>query len=285
MHTGGQLIVEASGSAARVALGRARPGTRRPLLAVSWRSRRDERIDQSPCDGGHIVHRLIECLLIGLGRLREARKLAYELYRRRADLLVRGGRIEVEEGTDVSTHGSILTGLKPSITSQTIRALQGRTSSLAESIRNLSHQLHSSVLQHAGLAATLQRHCADIERHHRLNVTFSAEGRFDSLDPDVALCLFRVAHEALTNAVRHGRVRHGRARTIRAELMATVDSVTLAVLDDGVGFVTSDCAGSGLGYAASTSAYGSRAAAFGWNRNQGTKVVGRILLAHGSTAG
>ena len=282
MHTGGQLIVEAGGSAARVALGRARSGTRRPLLAVSRRSRRDERIDQSPCDGGHIVHRLIECLLIGLGRLREARELAYELYRRRADLLVRGGRIEVEEGTDVSTHGSILTGLKPSITRQTIRALQGRTSALAESIRNLSHQLHPSVLQHAGLAATLQRHCADIERHHRLNVTFSAEGRFDSLDPDVALCLFRVAQEALTNAVRHGR-----ARTIRAELITTVDSVTLVVLDDGLGFVTSDCAGSGLGLRS----IDERVRLTRGNvqvesqPGQGTKVVVRIPLAHGSTSG
>lgn len=188
MHTGGQLIVEAGGSAARVALGRARPGTRRPLLAVSWRSRRDERIDQSPCDGGHIVHRLIECLLIGLGRLREARKLAYELYRRRADLLVRGGRIEVEEGTDVSTHESILTGLKPSVTRQTIRALQGRTSALAESTRNFRTNYTRAC---CNTQAWLRR-CnvtAKTSNGTIVSVTFSAEGRFDSLDPDVALCL------------------------------------------------------------------------------------------------
>ena len=44
------------------------------------------------------------------------------------------------------------------------RTLQERTSALAESIRTLSHELHPGVLKHAGLVATLRRHCADIER-------------------------------------------------------------------------------------------------------------------------
>ena len=120
--------------------------------------------------------------------------------------------------------------------------LQDRTSSLAQSLRNLSHELHPSVLQHAGLVATLRSHCADVEEHHRVTVKFSADDHLDSLSPEVSLCLFRVAQEALTNAVRHAR-----ARTIRVQLMANDEDVELSVVDDGIGFDASERSGSGLG--------------------------------------
>ena len=110
------------------------------------------------------------------------------------------------------------------------------------SIRNLSHELHPSVLQHAGLVPTLARHCAEIERHHDVTVTFSAMDDLESLSPDVALCLFRVAQEALANAVRHSR-----ARTILVQLEPTSEGVELRVIDDGIGFVPGERKGSGLG--------------------------------------
>ena len=98
------------------------------------------------------------------------------------------------------------------------------------------------MLEHTGLTATLRRHCADIERQHQVTVTFNPGDGLDSLDSDVALCLFRVVQEALTNAVRHAR-----ARTICVSLMTTAESVELNVVDDGVGFVASERTRSGLG--------------------------------------
>ena len=53
----------------------------------------------------------------------------------------------------------------------------------------------SRVLEHLGLTATLRAHCADIERHHQVTVTFNPGDGLDSLDPDVALCLFRVVQK------------------------------------------------------------------------------------------
>ena len=52
-------------------------------------------------------------------------------------------------------------GADPDI-DQTVTTLQDRTSALAQSLRNLSHELHPSVLQHAGLVATLRSHCAGV---------------------------------------------------------------------------------------------------------------------------
>ncbi len=125
---------------------------------------------------------------------------------------------------------------------ETISSLQERTMALAHAIRTLSHGLHPSVLDHAGLAAALRRHCADVAEQHHLDVSFSASDGLDSLPSEVQLGLFRVAQEALTNAVRHAH-----ARTIRVQLTATSEGTELRVDDDGIGFIASDRTGGGLG--------------------------------------
>jgi two-component system sensor histidine kinase UhpB len=119
--------------------------------------------------------------------------------------------------------------------------LRNCTVSVAESIRNLSHELHPGALAHAGLVATLKRHCVEVAEHHGVSVRFDAGDGLDALSPEIALCLFRVAQEALNNAVRHGRPRH-----IVVHLRATAGHVELRVIDDGAGFVA-ETNGSGLG--------------------------------------
>jgi two-component system sensor histidine kinase UhpB len=123
---------------------------------------------------------------------------------------------------------------------QSFAMLQERTAAAATAVRNLSHELHPGLLKQLGLTATLRSHCADSERQHHVTVTFNPGDGLDSLDSDVALCLFRVVQEALTNALRHGR-----ARTIGVSVAA--GSVELNVVDDGVGFVASERTRSGLG--------------------------------------
>ncbi len=125
---------------------------------------------------------------------------------------------------------------------QMFATLQERTAAVAKAVRDLSHELHPGVLKHAGLTATLRGHCADSERYHQVTVTFNPGDGLDSLDSDVALCLFRVVQEALANALRHAR-----ARTIHVSLVTTAESVELNVVDDGVGFVASERTRSGLG--------------------------------------
>ena len=124
----------------------------------------------------------------------------------------------------------------------TVQSLQDRVSALARNVRSLSHELHPSVLEHAGLVMTLRRHCAELAHRHRLDITFSAGDNLDSLGAETALCLFRVAQEALTNVVRHAD-----AHTIGVQLTAIHEAVEMRVADDGVGFVVSERTRSGLG--------------------------------------
>lgn len=144
----------------------------------------------------------------------------------------------------------MLSGLKRRITRAgadadidlTVSTLQERTATLAEAVRNLSHELHPSVLEPTGLEATLRRLCDDVERHHHIQLTLTTSGDLRALKPDVALCLFRVAQEALGNIVRHAR-----ATTVEVGLAVTPGRVGLDVTDNGIGFVTTDRTGHGLG--------------------------------------
>jgi len=125
---------------------------------------------------------------------------------------------------------------------ETLITLQERTSAIAQAIRNLSHELHPSVLSHQGLVTTLRRHCADLARFHPFTITVTAAEDADILSPEVALCLFRVAQETISNAVRHSQ-----AGKVAIELAPDNDGIEMRVSDDGIGFTPSEEAGTGLG--------------------------------------
>jgi non-specific serine/threonine protein kinase/serine/threonine-protein kinase len=74
-------------------------------------------------------------------------------------------------------------------------------------------------------------HCAEVERRHGLPVRLSLADADGPFPPDVALGLYRVAQEALANAVRHAG-----ARTARVTLTVAAGAARLAVADDGAGF-------------------------------------------------
>ena len=118
--------------------------------------------------------------------------------------------------------------------------LQQRTIDLADMIRNLSHELHPGVLQHAGLVAALRGHCAEFGRQHSIEVTLSAADGLDGISYDVALCLYRVAQEALRNTAEHAGA--GKARVA---LNSTEDGLELVIADDGQGFNLAEAEGRG----------------------------------------
>ena len=112
-----------------------------------------------------------------------------------------------------------------------LRALHQRTATLAEVVRHLSHDLHPTVLHHAGLVTALTSYCADLERSHGIALTCSAEGDFASIAPEVALSLYRIAQEALGNVVAHAE-----ASRVDVRLRRNGDDVELTIADDGKGF-------------------------------------------------
>jgi signal transduction histidine kinase len=112
-----------------------------------------------------------------------------------------------------------------------ISRLQQRIVALADTIRGLSHELHPGVLQHAGLVAALKGHCAEFGKLHAIDVTFSAIEGLNGIPEGVALCLYRVAQEALRNIATHAG-----ASKARVTLNPTEEGLELIIADDGRGF-------------------------------------------------
>lgn len=86
--------------------------------------------------------------------------------------------------------------------------LQDRAVGLADHIRRLSHNLHSSTLEHVGLAAALKAYCDEFTEQEGIAITLKIEEGAEAIPPEAALCLYRVAQEALRNIARHSGARN-----------------------------------------------------------------------------
>jgi PAS domain S-box-containing protein len=106
-----------------------------------------------------------------------------------------------------------------------------RSREMASDIRSLSHQLHSSKLDYIGLVPTVRGLCEEIQETYGIEIGFSERGISRSPSKDVALCLFRISQEALSNVVKHSD-----AKRAQVHLNANANSVTLRVTDEGKGF-------------------------------------------------
>src|SRR5215510_1574343 len=73
--------------------------------------------------------------------------------------------------------------------------LFSKTAELGNVIRNLSHQLHSPVLEIAGLAAGLRSLCREFQDKFGIPVLFNSGSDLKSVPRETALCLYRIAQE------------------------------------------------------------------------------------------
>jgi len=126
---------------------------------------------------------------------------------------------------------------------QEIDAVMQHTHEICRDVQALARDLHAAKLHMLGLVATTQAFCRELGAQHRISIHCTDEDVPSTVAPDVALCLFRVAQEALRNAVRHSAARH-----IAVTLRGVGDTLHLNVQDDGRGFDPNVAAsGQGLG--------------------------------------
>jgi PAS domain S-box-containing protein len=112
-----------------------------------------------------------------------------------------------------------------------IAKLREKTDWLSERIRQVSHELHSSILQHVGLPAALNSYCAEFSDREGIAVTLDIRDGVEAVSPDAALCLYRVAQESLRNIARHSG-----AQSATVALVRVNGAIELRVADHGVGF-------------------------------------------------
>ena len=117
-----------------------------------------------------------------------------------------------------------------------VEGAREQTEAAVADVRRIVRGLRPPVLEDLGLAAALRAHA---DRLAPLEVELVVPP--DRLPAAVELALYRIATEALTNAVRHAE-----ARRCRVELRAADDEAVLVVTDDGPGLTPDATAGVGL---------------------------------------
>jgi signal transduction histidine kinase len=157
-------------------------------------------------------------------------------------------RIALELHDDVSQQAVALaidlqriTDAPPATAQKIVREAQTRVKSLLKSVHDLSHRLHPANLRLVGLLGALGQLQRDLSRPG-IMITVSSEDVAATLPDDIALCLFRIAQEAMQNAIKHSG-----ARNIRVQLKGDKEAIALTVIDDGAGFDVDAAAGKGLG--------------------------------------
>jgi two-component system sensor histidine kinase UhpB len=175
----------------------------------------------------------------------EELKQNYERIRDLAGRLIRGqeeerSRIAREIHDDITQQVVMLTvGLdnlegmpadKLALAHGEVAALRGKTEELGFAVREVARQLHSTVLQHLGLSKALKALCKTFSQQHQIDADLEIQ-ELDGLGDDISLCLFRVAQEALNNAVKHGH-----AKQITVALAREAGGIRLQIKDTGIGF-------------------------------------------------
>lgn len=112
-----------------------------------------------------------------------------------------------------------------------LHQLSDKVKQLSTSVHDLSHQLHPAKLEQLGLVAAVRGLCKELSQSQSLAIEFIQGTMPDHVSDDVALCLYRIAQEALGNVTKHSGAQHA-----RVELSGSAEAICLRITDDGVGF-------------------------------------------------
>lgn len=131
----------------------------------------------------------------------------------------------------------------PRVARQQLQELMNSAGELGADIHTVSHRLHSATLESLGLEPGISSLCKEFADRHGIEIDFSADNIPRIVDPNVAVCLFRIVQEALQNFRKHS----GSARA-EVRLIKHADRIFVSVSDQGKGFDMSDMkAHEGLG--------------------------------------
>ncbi|HST90369.1 MAG TPA: sensor histidine kinase, partial [Ktedonobacterales bacterium] len=154
----------------------------------------------------------------------ERRRLARELHDDTAQAL-----IALARGLD-TLGGRAVEPPLPDGDARFIADLRGLARRTLDSVRQACYDLRPSVLDDLGLAAALASLAQSVTRRG-LRCAFTEHGTYQPCQPEVEVTIYRVAQEALANALQHA---HASRATL--QITYTPDAITLRVQDDGRGF-------------------------------------------------
>lgn len=98
-------------------------------------------------------------------------------------------------------------------------------------VRRISHDLMPSLLQDFGLVAALEKVSGQMNLKSFIDISFFSNMEDIRLPREVEIGLYRIAQEALNNAIKYSK-----AENILVRLDNEIDGLSLVITDNGVGF-------------------------------------------------
>jgi signal transduction histidine kinase len=209
-----------AGRSAELALDRVRKRAEAAMTAARAASRRRKRT----------IRRLAVQLLCA--QQAERRRIGEELH---DDVCQRIAALEISVSSLLRKSGGDQSSLEE---------IRERLSRLGDDVRRLSHDMNPPDVPGAQLVSRLRAHVDELSRLGQLDVRLEIADVPRDLPDDTALCLYRIAQEALRNITRHAQT-----STAHIALRSHRGGIALAIGDAGRGF---DAIESGRGVGLST---------------------------------
>jgi PAS domain S-box-containing protein len=119
----------------------------------------------------------------------------------------------------------------PEASREALARVKEKAGEIMASVRDISHALRPAALDTVGVTATLEALVAELKRNSGTEIVFFHGNIPNRLGKDRTLCVYRIAQEALTNALKHASAEH-----IFVNLIQIDNVLCLTVEDDGKGF-------------------------------------------------
>lgn len=111
-----------------------------------------------------------------------------------------------------------------------IHETQTLFSSTIQEVRNISNDLMPAVLNEFGLVTALRNLVSEIDKNTPAEVTFRSQNTKEKYDPKIDTYLYRIAQEALNNALKYSE-----ANQIEIRFQETESELVLEITDNGKG--------------------------------------------------
>jgi signal transduction histidine kinase len=139
------------------------------------------------------------------------------------------GGVLVSAKMDVSWVEDRLKSADPEIASKLRRAQDSLDAGVALK-RRIIEELRPSLLDNLGLGAAIEWYAHQMCDRAGIDLEINVPADPPKLQPMMAIALFRIVQEALTNVVRYAK-----AKKVEIDLVHTPENVSLVISDDGIG--------------------------------------------------
>ncbi len=113
----------------------------------------------------------------------------------------------------------------------TIRLVSDQLTAISDDVRQMAYRFHPSILDDLGLVKAIRRQIDDFASRTGSTISYVHRDPATALPAELAISLYRIVQESLSNIARHAR-----ASQVEIELICEDDLVSLSVHDNGIGF-------------------------------------------------